>query len=203
MAALGVSEYMRIGRRSSGAMLGTELLRYMLALDDDDDGDGDDDYGYDGPAHLMRHPIVGELRDLAADYMCMCNDMAAASAPPSSSTSAHYDEASSSISSGSSSSSNCSSSSSSSCCMSLPYILYRSGSVASFAAAVAKVADMMQRVDDQCVQLVARIRREHTHALLHPRARAYLAVLAGSFSASLSWSLAEASHRSMQTLKKP
>jgi hypothetical protein len=72
--------------------------------------------------------------------------------------------------------------------MSLPYVVYR---ITSFAAAVARVANMMQCIHDRCVQPMARIRHEHAGTLLQPHVRVYLAILTGSLSAALSWLLSK------------
>ena len=109
-----VKRYMGIRRVSSGFFLGFQLLLYVLRLDDD-------------PIHL--HELVHELRDLAIDYMCMCNDMVSLRMETSA---GDY--------------------------FNLPCIVYESGAAASLQDALEIVAGMLRQIDARCVQVVDAIR---------------------------------------------
>ena len=139
-----VKRYMGIRRVSSGFFLGFQLLLYVLRLDDD-------------PIHL--HELVHELRDLALDYMCMCNDMVSLRMETSA---GDY--------------------------FNLPCIVYESGAAASLQDALEIVAGMLRQIDARCVQVVDAIRENEELMGWQPKLEAYVLTMMSCMSGTLRWS---------------
>ena len=139
-----VKRYMGIRRLSSGFVLGLELILYELGMDDD-------------PIHL--HELVHELRDLAIDYMCMCNDM----------VSVHMETLAGDY-------------------FNLPSVVYESGVAPSFQDALGIVAEMIRQVDARCLQVVDTICENEELMGREPKLEVYLSTVMSCMSGALHWS---------------
>ena len=139
-----VEEYMALRRHSSGFLVLFELVLYVLRLDED-------------PIHL--HPLIEEFRDLAVDYMWMCNDI----------VSCHM-EASLGYN------------------FNLPYLVYKNNALGSFQDAMDVAVDMINRVDARCARVVDAIQRNEELIQREPKLNAYLATMVSCMSGTLRWS---------------
>ena len=139
-----VEEYRALRRHSSGFLVVFELVLYVLGLDED-------------PIHL--HPLLEEFRDLALDYIWMCNDI----------VSCHM-EASLGYN------------------FNLPYLVYQNGAFGSFQDAMEVAVDMINRVDARCARVVDAIQQNEELIQREPKLNAYLATMVSCMSGTLRWS---------------
>ena len=139
-----VEEYRALRRHSSGFLVVFELVLYVLGLDED-------------PIHL--HPLLEEFRDLALDYIWMCNDI----------VSCHM-EASLGYN------------------FNLPYLVYKNNALGSFQDAMDVAVDMINRVDARCARVVDAIQRNEELIQREPKLNAYLATMVSCMSGTLRWS---------------
>ena len=135
-----VERYIGTRRLSAGFVLGFELILYLLGLDNN-------------PIHLH------ELRDLAIDYMCMCNDM----------VSVHMETLAGDY-------------------FNLPSVVYESGVAPSFQDALGIVAEMIRQVDARCLQVVDTICENEELMGREPKLEVYLSTVMSCMSGALHWS---------------